>query len=499
MSSPIASIDNELDTIFTPPSHAQWQEAVLSGLPADSTLDTLQHRTLDGLTIQVLYHDSPMATQANALVVTSKHQNTTWDNRLCITDTRDACLANRHLHEGLQGGNTSVELHVDSAADLPALLKGVVMDLAPVSFRAGHDYRAIAKQFLALVSQSSLQAESLHCSFNADPLGQWLLTGVEPDSLDSVFETMARFSKDLTVSLPGARTVLVDTTLHHNAGASCVQELHAAIATGTLYLTQLLDAGMSLEAASRCLVFQVACDSDVLMGTVKLRSLSRLWQHVLGQFGSSPAAGDSVSTGAAPTIVAETSQRYLSRLDPWNNHLRNIAAASAAAMGGAETIIVHPHDRIGAWQSSADPSTGIRMARNLPIILERESGLTYVNDPMAGSYAVETLTSQLTDLTWQALADMGELDAWLAGIRSGQWQGQLAESRQRRADRLSENKQVMVGVNRYVDSASAAESETLNNLSNSTDQTQFSHNTLRPVRDAEPFEQQLAAAQGDQT
>ena len=498
MSSPIAPTDNELDTIFKPPSHEQWQESVLTGLPAGSSLDDLQHRTLDGLTIHVLYADSPMATQANASSATSKDESNTWDNRLCITDTRDATLANRRLQEGLQGGNTSVELHVDSAADISALLKDVVMDLAPVSFRAGRNYVAIAEQFLALASQSSLKTESLHCSFNADPLAQWLLTGIEPDTLESDFETMARFSKDISASLPGASTVLVDTTLHHNAGASSVQELHAAIATGTLYLTQLLEAGMSLEAASRCVVFQIACDSDVLMGTVKLRSLSRLWEHVLGQFGSSPAAGESAGAVATPTIIAETSRRYLSRLDPWNNHLRNIAAASAAAMGGADTIIVHPHDRIGAWQASADPATGARMARNLPIILERESGLTYIKDPMAGSYAVETLTTQLTDLTWQSLAQMGDLDAWLATIRSGHWQKRLAESRQLRADRMSDDKQVMVGVNRYVNKAGTDAGTTYNNPSSPSNQQQVQQNALRAVRDAEPFEQPLAAKQGDQ-
>ncbi len=498
MSSLIAPTDNELDTIFTPPSYEQWQASVLSGLPAGSTLDALQHRTLDGLDIQVLYHDSPMATQSNAPSVTSDDGNNTWDNRLAITDTRDTALANRHLHEGLRGGNTSVELHVQKTTDIRALLKDVMLDLAPVSFRAGHDYAAMAEPFLALVGQSSLTTETLRCSFNADPLGQWLQTGIEPDSLDSAFEAMARFSKDITASLAGARTVLVDTTLHHNAGASSAQELHAAIATGTLYLTHLLDAGMSLEAASRCVVFQMACDSDVLMGTVKLRSLTRLWEHVLQQFGSRPAAGVAINPVAAPVMVAETSRRYLSRLDPWNNHLRNIAAASAAAMGGAATIIVHPHDRIGTWQSSADLATGSRMARNLPIILERESGVTYVKDPMAGSYAVETLTTQLTDLTWQALAEMGDTDAWLATIRSGQWQERLAETRRLRAARLTDDKQVIVGVNRYVNKADTDVGSAPGDSSSPSGQNQFPTNALRPVRDAEPFEQQLAATPGDQ-
>ena len=496
MSSPTAPTDNELDKIFTPPSYEQWQDSVLAGLPAGSTLDALQYQTLDGLDISVLYHDSPMATQANVPYVARRDGNSTWDNRLCITDTHDISLANRHLHEGLQGGNTSTELHVDATTDMGALLKDVMVDLAPVSFRAGHDYAAIAEQFLALANQPSLTAKKLPCSFNADPLGQWLRTGIEPDSLDLALKAMARFSVDLTAALPGANTVLVDTTLHHNAGASSVQELQAAIATGTLYLTQLLDAGMSLEAASRCVVFQMACDSDVLMGTVKLRSLATLWEHVLEQFESRSMADESANAAAAPSIVAETSRRYLSRLDPWNNHLRNIAAVSAAAMGGAATIIVHPHDRIGAWRSSADPATGTRMARNLPIILEREPWVTQVKDPMAGAFAVETLTTQLTDLTWQALAEMGDLDAWLTVIRSGQWQKSLAETQQRRSARLSEEKQVMVGVNRYVNQEETDVGTASSDSCSPSQRTELPSTALLPVRDAEPFERALATTQG---
>ncbi len=498
MSSPIAPTDNELDTIFTPPSYEQWQDSVLAGLPAGSTLDALRYQTLDGLDISVLYHDSPMATQANALQAISGEGNSTWDNRLCITDTHNTTQANRHLHAGLQGGNTSIELHVEATTDIGALLKDVMLDLAPVSFRAGHDYAAVAEHFLAVAGQSSLTENTLRSSFNADPLGQWLRTGVEPVSLDLTLKAMARFSKDIKAALPGANTVLVDTTLHHNAGASTVQELQAAIATGTLYLTHLLDTGMNLQAASRCVVFQMACDSDVLMGTVKLRSLASLWEHVLGQFESSPTAGESANALAAPSIVAETSRRYLSRLDPWNNHLRNIAACSAAAMGGAASIIVHPHDYIGAWRSSTDLATGTRMARNLPIILERESWVMHVKDPMAGSFAVETLTAQLTDLTWQALAEMGDLDAWLAAIRTGKWQTSLAETQQRRSVRLSDDKQVMVGVNRYVNKEETEAGTTISDSSSPSLQTELPSSALRPVRDAEPFERTMATTQGAQ-
>lgn len=485
--------DSDIDTAFTAPTVQQWQEAALAGLPPGSTLETLQHQTLDGLDIQVLYHESQAATLAPPRTsLDSNSGSAIWDNRLSLRETDDARQANTKLQEGLAGGIHSLELHVNAHTDLTTLLHDVLLDIAPVSLRAGADHEHCARELLNIAERQSIALDALHCSFNADPLGD-LLSGRPGPSLHESLDTMTRFAQETRARLPHAKTVLVDCTQHHNAGASAAQELQAAIATAALYLTRLLDAGMSIEHASQTMVLQVACDADLLMGVVKLRSLQQLWQNLLLQSGFD-------DTRALPslTLVAETSQRYLSRLDPWNNHLRNITACSAASMGGASSIIVHPHDRIGHWQSPEDPAIGTRMARNLPIILERESHLSAVKDPLAGSHAVETLTRQLSDLVAQALQDMGDTQAWIESLNSGHWQSELTRTQHRRVAQMEADTRIAVGVNRYRAGIDAGKSDTVGpDTTTLAEPGIASPMTLTPVRDAQGFEHPLSPSEGD--
>lgn len=508
-----------LDSVFIPTTKQQWIEAALAGMPVDTDIDTLSYQTLDGLRIQALYDDVEAAVCSGGGAATSPSPATEahvsdggerqtikapgtfdWDNRLSLPRFDSAAAQRLQIMTGLQGGNTSLELSVCKSTDLTALLNGVKLDIAPVHLRAGLEYAEIASRFQKAAFSAGYDPAELACTFNADPLGEWLVSGELQTPVDTALSAMADFSYQTSQTMPETRSILIDTTVHHNAGASALQELHAAIATGTAYLEVLLDAGLSVEQASRQMVFQVACDADILMGIVKLRSLRVLWNHLLTQFGASTDYAV-LSRGKSPMlVVAETSRRYLSRFDHWNNHLRNIAACTAAAAGNSNAIIVHPHDRFTGWHAGEDPALGERMARNLPIILERESGLTHVDDPFAGSYAIETLTQELVELTWAALEEMGSSHDWLRSLESGHWQQAVAETQAKRANQLQAEKLVIVGVNRFVAASVKEGSDSAEqSVSNTTGHPDKSSIALNPVRDAEPFELAAIAASFNQS
>jgi methylmalonyl-CoA mutase len=471
----------DLDNVFSQPSRDEWLASALAGLPNHESLESLCKQTLDDLTVQVLY-DS----YASGQVTSELRSDSTagaWDNRLCIKNGSDDSSTNKHILEGLNSGNSSLQVHMNSATNLATVLDGVKLVLLPVSLRSTDSYTTAADAYLSIANTQSVDKQLVHCSFNADPVGTWLNgeSATQPDQQS--LKALAVFSRNISQQLPLAHTILVDAALHHNAGASAQQELVASIATAALYLEALLDEGFSLELASQHIVFQVACDADVLMGIVKLRSLKCLWQHLLSEFATAKNI-DFTADSANINIVVETSKRYLSRQDHWNNHLRNIAACTAAAMASAATIIVHPHDNVYGWQASEDPSLGERIARNLPIILDRECGLTKVSDPTAGSFAIETLTQQLMEITWQSLGELNTGDAWITALASGQWQNELNQTHHRRVQRLRDESSVMVGVNRFKE-----QSLSIDNSIETQDSINPSSALLNAVRDAEEFEQ----------
>ena len=480
----------ELDTVFVSPSQQQWSESALAGLAPDSELAALAHETLDGLSIAVLYDSAPadaMLGMPQSGVVNG------WDNRLAIEDITDATKSNERILNALKSGNTSVQFPADAKTDFATVLNGIMLDVAPLSLRLVGDYTNVATHFKTYIDAQGMDTSALICSFNADPVGHWLIADSPASDMENCLDTLGPFAVHASQYFPHCKTVLVDATPHHNAGASATQELHAAIATATLYLESLINAGLPLQQASEQIVFQMACDADVLMGVIKLRSLAHLWQHVLAQFGDT-ATRLNPTEKSALSLVVETSRRNQACIEHWNNHLRNMAACTAAAMGNATSIIVHPHDRVGSWVASDDASLGERMARNLPIILDRESGLTHVNDPFAGSFAIETLSSQLVEKTWQSLSDMSASGGWLSSITTGEWQHGVAELHARRISRLNNEQHIMVGVNRYT----ATDNDASATLSDSTSKAS-SALTLNRVRDAETFETSMQSGSNTRT
>jgi len=481
----------ELDRVFTPPSQREWSESALAGLTANATLSSLAHETLDGLNIAVLY-DTAAGEACTGLPY--RDMVSGWDNRLALGHATNAEHANRQLLEALSAGNTSIQITANAQTDFATLLNGIMLDVAPISLRISHDLAKVADNFKRHIDAQNMNSADVNCSFNADPVGNWLTEGDVNVSLDTALTSLGQFATDTRKQFPSSKTVLVDATVHHNAGASATQELQAAIATGTLYLEALRNTGMSVEQASGHIVFQMACDADVLMGVIKLRSLAHLWQHVLGQFNhtsSSPTAGNHQGL----SLVVETSRRNLSRIEYWNNHLRNMAACTAAAMGNATAIIVHPHDCIDDWAANEDASLGLRMARNLPIILDRESGLISVNDPFKGSHAIETLTRQLMEKAWQSLSHMGNSAGWLSSIQSGEWQASIGKIHAKRLARLTDETSIMVGVNRFTASSSHTTTQAIHHSA----KTGASELMLVRVRDAESYEADFASAQSSNT
>lgn len=483
MTSPVGSSESpmSLDSEFSPPSRQQWIELAVAGLRSEKSdaeaLLELQRITLEGIPLASLYDSAEMSFQA---VPASDHKEN-WDNRLSVY-VKDAKKTQQEILKALAGGITSIELHTSNAADIAPALQGVQLDLATISLRSAQQYQNGTDELVKLAAKQGIDAVQLQCELNADPIGTYLqgdeqLNPATIADLKTELDHLAKFAKTTAKEMPLASSVLVDASQHHNAGASTVEELHAALATALQYLEAMLDAGMKISDAAKTIKFKVGMDADVLLGVAKIRALKALWQHLVKQI------DPSTEHVCIASIVAETSLRHASLLEPWNNHLRNLAAGTAALIGGADTLLVHPHDALQRLDNSTDTELGDRMARNIAIILERECGLRKVYDPMAGAYAIENLTQQLMHHAWESLGSTDTSEGWLDELISGRWQTRLHHTHQQRITLMNDEKRIAIGVNRFVKSDDI-------NVSTTVNAAQTRNTRLQPVRDADTFEQQ---------
>ncbi len=431
--------DTLLDELFDSVSHSEWEALANKSLRGVQNVQQLCSKTLDELPIQALYADRP-ATVAGIVA----HKAKAIDNRLSLSFEQTS-NTNALIMESLQLGINSIELKLDRSdaqaiAQLTQTLDGVLFNIAPVSLHAGENYVKATDEMKNHWSNLGLDPASVIGSINADPLSKLVATGNLITDLPEHLQQLGYCAKELASQFPAVSAVCVNTSVYHNAGASPVQELVSSMATATIYLDALLDAGLSVDEAVRTVSFQVALDADHLQNVVKLRALQQLWLHVSGLFGAKPTAIN---------IVAETSQRYLSCREPWINHLRNISAASAALIGNAQSIIVHPHNRINNIRIDEHTEIADRVARNVPIILEQEAALYAVNDPMAGAYSIEANTQSLLDACWAALIELEDKGGLVAQLLSGEWQSHINRTQQKRVQLLKNEQCIAIGVNKF--------------------------------------------------
>jgi len=490
-----------LDGAFARRDREDWERAAIASLGEGGALESLARTTLDELRIEVLHDESPVRGRLTPDVEASGEDRTT-DNRLVVLGW-NASDANAHALVGLAGGVTSLEFTVrkrpdatgasgsTSASrssaleapnplaldDLDAALAGVHLDMITLSLRAGPDTGAALDALLALYTARGLDPRRQRAALDADPIGESLRSGDATDGLEARVENaMAELGESAVraaAELPLARVCAVDMTRHHESGASPVQELVAGIATAARQLESLRAAGLSPDTAERAIAFRVSVEADIVGGVVKLRALERLWRHVLAN------AGLPVQ---APFVIAETSRRQQSRLAPWVNHLRNVAGATAAMIGDADVIVVHPHDLVDGRRLGDEAIIADRVARNLPILLAEECGLGAVADAAGGAHAIESLTQATVAAAWTALGALQKAGGLVAAIADGHWQAALARTHAMRVDRLRDGTAVRVGVNRFRHADAPPLPETDASAASAPE------GRLEPVREAAAFE-----------
>ena len=210
----------------------------------------------------------------------------------------------------LDTGATS--LWVDAAADLPALLEGVLLDLAPVVLDG-----TTPGQARALVDLLTGSDPADGTNLGADATGEHVVE-------------IAGIARDA-----GVLAAVVDGTTTHERGASDVQELGRALADAASYLRTLTGAGFPVAQAAGLVEFRLAVTDHQFPTIAKLRAARRLWARMQELSGSEPVP---------MRIHAVTSRPMMSVHDPWVNMLRTTIAAFAAGVGGADSVTVVPFD-----------------------------------------------------------------------------------------------------------------------------------------------------------
>jgi methylmalonyl-CoA mutase len=345
-----------------------------------------------------------------------------------VTWHPDPARANADILEDLAGGASSVLLAVWDPADLPRALEGVMTDVAPVALDAGF-LGPKAADALGEIAKAGPEAP---LALHLDPISAFAKAGVSPGPIESHLISAATVAARLSGIYPKASLMLASGQVVHEAGGSEAQELAFMAAAAVAYAKALVRAGLSMEAAFAGVVLRLAADQDYFLTIAKLRAARRIWGRITEACGA----------GAPARVEARTSGRMLAAADPWTNLVRLTAAGFAAAVGGADTIV------LGAFTDVLGLPSPLarRQARNTQLVLMEEAHLGRVADPADGAGYLDALTEGLAQEGWRRFQAIEAAGGLIEALRSGRIADDAAAARAALAAEVREGRRKIVGV-----------------------------------------------------
>lgn len=456
---------------FPVPSYDDWRDAAeesLKGAPFDKTLTT---RTYEGITLQPLYRQDDIAglPHLNTLpghypFVRGSHAagylTTPWAIAQAIPYPTPADF-NTALQHDLERGQTAIYLVLDQASqnglnpdqansgqvghggvsiasleDFAIALDGVNLTTTPIYIEPGVSGPALLSMLVSHAKRRNIASNELTGCIETDPLGWLATTGEAPTT--SLYDDLAAMTAWAAEHVPHLGTVASHSAPYFEGGASAVQELAFALATGVTYLREMQDRNIDINTAAAHMQFVFQIGANFFMEVAKLRAARLLWAQIMEAFGGSTDAQQM-------TLHARTGSLNKTTTDPYVNMLRTTVEALAGAVGGVQRMTVDPFDAI----QRAPDEFSRRIARNQQIILQEECSLTRLIDPAGGSWYVEYLTDQLARKSWALFQEVESSGGMLAALRAGWPQQQIADIAQQRSERLAQRRDVLVGTNMY--------------------------------------------------
>jgi len=342
-------------------------------------------------------------------------------------------------HPRVEGDVGKAGVAIDSVEDMKILFDGIPLDKVSVSMTMNGAVIPILASFIVTGEEQGHSRAQLAGTIQNDILKEFMVrnTYIYPP------EPSMRIISDIigytTKEMPKFNSISISGYHMQEAGANLVQELAYTLADGREYVRAAIAAGMDVDQFAGRLSFFFAIGMNFFMEAAKLRAARLLWHRIMTEFGAKAERSKMLRTHC------QTSGVSLQEQDPYNNVVRTAYEAMAAALGGTQSLHTNALDEAIALPTDFSS----RIARNTQLILQEETGITNVVDPLAGSYYVESLTSELADKAWALMEEVEEMGGMTKAVASGMPKLRIEESAAMRQANIDRGTEVIVGVNKY--------------------------------------------------
>ncbi len=342
-------------------------------------------------------------------------------------------------HPRVAGDIGKAGVAIDSVEDMKILFDGIPLDKMSVSMTMNGAVLPILAGYIVAAEEQGVSHEQLTGTIQNDILKEYLTrnTYIYPPSpsMRIISDIMAYCSKEM----PKYNTISISGYHIMEAGANSVLQTAFTLADGVEYVKAALKSGLDIDTFAPRLSFFFGIGMNFFMEIAMLRAARCLWHELMSRFNPKNPQSSMLRTHC------QTSGWSLTEQDPYNNIIRTTLEALSAVLGGTQSLHTNSFDE--AIGLPTDFSA--RIARNTQIVIQEESQICHVIDPLGGSYYIESLTSSIITEARKIINEIEELGGMAKAIESGMPKMRIEESAARKQARIDQGLDVIVGVNKY--------------------------------------------------
>jgi len=342
-------------------------------------------------------------------------------------------------HPRVVGDVGKAGVAIDSVEDMKILFDGIPLDQMSVSMTMNGAVIPILAFFIVAGEEQGVERKLLDGTIQNDILKEFMVRNTyiyppEP-SMRIISDIFGYTSREM----PKFNSISISGYHMQEAGATQVQELAFTIADGAEYVRYGVASGLDIDKFAGRLSFFFAIGMNFFMEIAKLRAARVLWHRVMTNLGAKDERSKMLRTHCQTSGVSLTEQ------DPYNNVMRTTIEAMAAMLGGTQSLHTNALDEAIALPTDFSA----RIARNTQIVIQEETGMTKVVDPLGGSYYVEALTQELVDKAWEIIERVEKEGGMAKAVAAGWPKAMIEEAAAARQARVDRGDDVIVGVNKY--------------------------------------------------
>ena len=329
---------------------------------------------------------------------------------------------------------------IDSLADMEVLFDGIPLDKVSTSMTINSPAAILLAFYICVGEKQGVPQEKLMGTLQNDILKEYIaqkefIFPPEP-SLKLVVDTV----EYCTRHVPKWNTISISGYHIREAGSTAVQELAFTLADGFAYVDACIEAGMQVDEFAPRFSFFFNSHLDFFEEIAKFRAARRIWaRHMRDRYGAKDERSWKLR------FHTQTAGCSLTGQQPENNIVRTAFEALAAVLGGTQSLHTNSLDETWALPTEKAAKIALRTEQ----IIAHEIGVANTVDPLAGSYFVERLTTDMEQAAEAYFQKINDLGGVIPAIKQGFFQKEIANAAKQYQEEIERKERIIVGVNAY--------------------------------------------------